>query len=141
MQLIKLALPALITLAGCAGTTTSNAPAGPVKVPAKITTVCALYERALTTTKAASLPAPLDIVIGCPGRTSLKSQMSRRERADAVRSALSAPLPVAARSSDIGRRLYQRMISRGVPVEIAERMTTTSEFKRALAARQIQQPL
>lgn len=135
MASYKLALPLLIALAGCSDTGTSTAQATPAQVSQKVTTVCAMYERAYTETKAALLPAPIDIVIGCPGRTSLKSQRSRLERATAVRTATAAPVPAAAGPDEYGTRLFQRMISRGVPVVVATRMTRTPEFKRALAAR------
>ncbi|WP_298857621.1 hypothetical protein [uncultured Sulfitobacter sp.] len=135
MHFFQFALPALILLAGCNSTSAPTMPTAPAEVSAKVTTVCALYERAYVETKAALLPAPLDIVIGCPGRTSLKSQMSRLENAAAFRRAAAAPLPAAASKSDVGKRLFQRMISRGVPVEVATRMTSTPEFSRALAAR------
>ena len=132
MKFYIFALPALFALAGCNSISTPPAPA---EVSAKVETVCALYECAYSETKAALLPAPLDIVIGCPGRTSLKSQMSRLENTAAFRRAASAPLPAAASDNDVGKRLFQRMISRGVPVDVVTRMTSTREFARALAAR------
>lgn len=135
MPFYKFALPVFVALAGCNSTGAPTAPAAPAEITPKVATVCALYERAYTETKAALLPAPLDIVIGCPGRTSIRSQMSRLENAAAFRAAASAPLPPAASASDVGKRLFQRMISRGVPVNVATRMTRTPEFKRALAAR------
>ena len=135
MRLYQLALPVLFALSACTDTAQPPEVATPAFVSAKVTTVCALYERALAETKAALLPAPLDIVIGCPGRTSLRSQRSAFERAAAVRTANAAPVPATAGTSDYGKRLFQRMISRGVPVQVATRMTTTREFKRALAAR------
>ena len=135
MKFYIFALPALFALAGCNSISTPPAPAAPAEVSAKVETVCALYERAYSETKAALLPAPLDIVIGCPGRTSLKSQMSRLENTAAFCRAASAPLPAAASDNDVGKRLFQRMISRSVPVDVATRMTSTREFARALAAR------
>ena len=135
MMSYKLALPLLVALAGCNSTGTPTAQSTPAQVSQKVTTVCAMYERAYTETKAALLPAPIDIVIGCPGRTSLKSQRGRLERAAAVRTATAAPVPATAGSDEYGTRLFQRMISRGVPVVVATRMTRTPEFKRALAAR------
>ena len=135
MHIYKFAVPFLLALAGCNSTTAPITPVAPAEVSAKVTTVCALYERAYSETKAALLPAPLDIVIGCPGRTSLKSQMSRLENATAFRAATSAPLPPAASATEVGKRLFQRMISRGVPVSVATRMTKTPEFGRALSAR------
>lgn len=135
MQLHTFALPLLLVLSGCSGIPLGNAPTTASLSSEKVTTVCALYERACTATRAASLPAPLDIVIGCPGRTSLKSQRSPFERSAAVKLATSVPVPTSAGDTDYARRLFQRMISRGVPVEVAVRMTGTRAFARALAAR------
>lgn len=135
MQIYKFALPALIALAGCDTTpSTPTAPATSGAVSAKVAAECTLLESAYVATKAKNLPAPSDIIVGCPGRVNLAPEMGRLEGVAAFRRAAAAPLPAAARDSRMGKILYQRMISRGVPLDVAVLMAATPEFAKAVAA-------
>lgn len=123
----------VVALSACTPTppTTSGSTSA---VSAAVATECALLERAYAATQASGQAALPDILVGCPGREGLRDSMGRFESASAFTRAGSAPVPAAAASSSVATGIFQRMIARGVPVDVATAMTSTAEIAAAVAA-------
>lgn len=123
-------LLALPLLAACA------APAAvppPAPAPAaRIAAECRLLEAASAETAARGLRAWPDVLVGCPGHEGLRDAMSLSQMTEATRAANAARLPDGART--FGPRadlVFRRMITRGVPLAVAEAMTARPEFAAA----------
>jgi hypothetical protein len=96
---------------------------------------CKLLEQAYKETRASGAVTHADILVGCPGYETWAETMTRKDNARAFRTAMGAKVPAeAAAFGKGGKILFQQMIARGVPPEIAMRMTTTKLFTAAARA-------
>jgi hypothetical protein len=124
-------LPLPLLLAACA---TPVAMPVPVPAPAdRIAAECRMLEAAQTETAARGLRAWPDILVGCPGHEGTANAMTLAQASAATRAANAARPPEAVRA--MGARadmVYRRMITRGVPVTVAEAMAATPEFAAAV---------
>lgn len=99
------------------------------------TSECYLLELAYRVTEAQNETAYSDILVDCPGYESWNFEMSTREYGLAVRNALSATKPEKVKAgTETATLLFQRMIKRGVPVDIAQGIVETRAFDKAVAA-------
>ncbi len=118
-------------LAACATPVALTAPA---PAPAdRIAAECRLLERAQAETGARGLTVWTDVLVGCPGHEGARNAMTLAQASDATRAANAADAPQAVRA--MGPRadmVFRRMITRGVPVSVAEAMVTTPEFAAAV---------
>jgi hypothetical protein len=129
-----LALP--LVLAACATPQAMPGPA-PIAIPAaatadRVAAECRLLERAQAETEARGLRAWPDVLVGCPGHEGLGNAMTLSQASGATRAANAARPPAAVRA--MGARaetLFRRMITRGVPVAVAEAVAGTPEFAAA----------
>ncbi|MCC5972195.1 MAG: hypothetical protein JJU15_19840 [Pararhodobacter sp.] len=106
---------------------------GPANLQDRITLECRMLERASTEISAGGQVPPSDILVGCPGHEDLRDTMSMAEMSAATRRANAARAPDGVRA--LGPRadqVFRRMITRGVPVAVAEAMTGTPEFTAAV---------
>lgn len=113
---------------------------GPVATVSPATTLqdrivreCRLLERASVEISARGQVSPSDILVGCPGHEAVRESMSMAEMSAATRRANTASAPQGLRV--MGPRadeVFRRMITRGVPVDIAEALTDSPEFAAAL---------
>jgi|GEM_PF-5329836 len=95
---------------------------------------CNLFELAYKVTLAQKDAAFTDILVDCPGYEGWEFQMTTRDNSNAFRDATSAQLPAKVQmGGDEAKALFQRMISRGVPLDVAEGMVDTRAFDKALA--------
>jgi hypothetical protein len=120
------ALALALLLAACGAG--PSAPPAPVD---RIATECRLLEAAQIETRARGLTDWPDVLAGCPGHPAT-SAMTLRQMSEATRAANAATLPAAARP--LGARadlIFRRMITRGVPPEVALAMTATPAFAAA----------
>lgn len=120
---MKTRLALLLTLSACA-----PAPAPTVAVPAegRLPAECALLAEA-----ARRMPSPhAGLSEGCPG-IAARDARHLREQMASLRAATSAPLPPGVAPSSRGETVFRRLITRGVPPEIAAPLTTTDDFRRA----------
>ena len=121
----------LLVACGAAPPATAPAPA-PVPLSDRIAAECRLLEAAQAETRARGLRAWPDVLAGCPDHPEARSAMTLPQMSDATRAANAATLPAAARA--LGPRadlVYRRMITRGVPVPVAEAMILRPEFAAA----------
>ncbi|MFY0596429.1 MAG: hypothetical protein JXQ85_08370 [Cognatishimia sp.] len=96
---------------------------------------CRLLELAYKVTLAQKDAAFSDILVDCPGYETWEFQMTTRDNSNAFRDAMGAQLPVKVQmGGDEAKALFQRMISRGVPLDVAEGMVDTRAFDKALAS-------
>jgi hypothetical protein len=119
-------LALLLLLAACGA-----APPAPPAPMDRVAAECRLLQDAHDETRARGLTAWPDVLAGCPGQTA-QPAMSLRQMSDATRAANAATLPAAARP--LGPRadlIFRRMITRGVPLAVAEAMTATPAFAAA----------
>ncbi|KPQ04721.1 MAG: hypothetical protein HLUCCA12_16350 [Rhodobacteraceae bacterium HLUCCA12] len=129
------ALMVLVLLASCGAPPGGgeHAADGRDGLHARIARECRLLERAHEAIAAQGAEAADDILLGCPGHEDLISSMSLSDMSAATRRANAAVLPDGLR--DRGARaetVFRRMITRGVPVAVAEALVTTPEFAAAL---------
>ncbi len=125
-----LAIPLL--LAACA-TAAPAPPPGPGPLAARIAAECRLLEAAQAETTARGLRAWPDVLTGCPGHAGAAPAMTMAQASDATRRANRATLPPAVAAAGArAETVYRRMITRGVPVEVAEAMTSSPEFAATL---------
>jgi hypothetical protein len=123
---VRAFLPLPLVLAACAT---------PVDVPApmdRVAAECRLLEVAHAETEARGLRAWPDVLVGCPGHEGEQNAMTLAQASDATRAANAATAPQAVRA--LGARadvVFRRMITRGVPVAVAEAMVATPEFAAA----------
>ncbi|MCC5986718.1 MAG: hypothetical protein JJT95_03485 [Pararhodobacter sp.] len=100
---------------------------------ARIAAECAMLERAQAETAARGLRDWPDVLVDCPGHEGLTPAMTMAQASEVTRLANAAALPETLREA--GPRadiVYRRMITRGVPLPVAEFMATTPEFAAAL---------
>lgn len=98
----------------------------------RIAAECAVLEAAYQTALEQGNAAPPDIVVGCPGRETLRDTMPLRAQSEALRRANAAVLPAGIAA--IGPRaevIYRRMITRGVPESVAAGMAGGRLFRVA----------
>ncbi len=128
---IILTLLALAPLA-CAPAAVPERPA-PADAAQRVATECVMLERAQAETEARGLRAWPDVLVGCPGHEGLVSAMSMAQASETTRRANAAALPEGLRGAGPrADQVYRRMITRGVPVAVAEAMAATPEFAAAL---------
>lgn len=96
---------------------------------------CGLYKAAYEITERAGVTPKQDILVDCPGYEHFKEQMTRRDNSRAFRKAMSTKVPDKAKAwGKKGKLYFQKMISRGVPPEVAVHIVEkTKHFERALA--------
>ncbi len=120
-----------LVLAACA--TPAMVPP-PAPTPAeRIAAECRLLERAQEETETRGLRAWPDMLVGCPGHEGLATAMTLAQASDATRAANAAPAPQAVKA--LGTRadmVWRRMITRGVPLAVAQAMVATPEFAAAV---------
>lgn len=124
------ALLALPLLAACAAA--APPPAAEAPPADRIATECRLLQAATVETAARGLRVWPDVLEGCPDHPEARGAMTLRQMSDATRAANAARLPEGARP--LGPRadlVFRRMITRGVPVAVAEAMTARPEFAAA----------
>jgi hypothetical protein len=124
-----LILPLL--LSACAAPVAAP-PAAPAPAD-RIAAECRLLERAQAETTARGLRAWPDVLVGCPEHDGLGNAMTLAQASEATRRANAARPPEAVQAR--GARadmVYRRMITRGVPVGVAEAMAATPEFAAAV---------
>lgn len=122
------ALLALPLLAACAAPVAAPPPPPGNRIAAE----CRLLEAAQAETAARALRAWPDVLVGCPGHEGARDAMSLAQMTAATRAANAARLPDGART--LGPRadlVFRRMITRGVPVTVAEAMVARPEFAAA----------
>lgn len=103
--------------------------------PKDIASECYLLELAYKVTKARKNTAFSDILVDCPGYENWTFEMSTRQNSIAFRKALNARKPKKIENgNETAIILFQRMITRGVPVDIAQAMVETRVFDNAVAA-------
>lgn len=96
---------------------------------------CQLLEEAYQKVKSSGAKAHNDILMGCPGYENWPGSMSKRDNRKAFGAATKAGRPAQVKAAGkAGKILFQRMIARGVPVEIAQAMAATPQFARAVAS-------
>jgi hypothetical protein len=104
---------------------------------AAIAAECRLAGAAHAATARALGQAPNSIGIGCPGRKGLADGATRKQDRQRFAAAAWTPLPEAAKPyGRTGKLIFQRMIARGVPPEIATKLAGTRDFEAAVAAAQ-----
>lgn len=97
-------------------------------------TECRLFELAYKVTLAQKDAAFSDILVDCPGYENWEFEMTTRDNSNAFRTATSAQLPLKVLAGgDPAKALFQRMISRGVPIDVAEGLVETRAFDKAVA--------
>ena len=126
-------LAVVVVLAGCAV---------PVVVPGRvevrtdragqILAECKMLEAAHARVRATTGAAPPDILVGCPGHEGLRDAMPLAAQTAALRAATAAqpPAPVQAAGPQ-GERVWRRMITRGVPVAVANEVAKGPMFRAA----------
>ncbi len=98
----------------------------------RIAAECRLLERAQSETEARGLRVWPDVLVGCPSHAGLGNAMTLAQASEATRAANAARPPETVRT--MGARadmVYRRMITRGVPVAVAETMAGMPEFAAA----------
>ena len=126
-------LSLVLMLAACA---TPVALPGPAPAPApadRITAECRLLERAQAETAARGLTVWPDVLVGCPGHAGTQNAMTLAQASQATRRANAARPPAEVQA--LGARadmVFRRMITRGVPVEVAEALAATPDFATAV---------
>jgi len=118
-----LALMVLMALAACATT-----PPPPDRA-ARMAAECRLLARAHAETAAGGLTAWPDILDGCPSHPDARSTMTMAQMSDATRAAnaLIPPPGLSPRADQVLRR----MITRGVPPQVALALLESPEFTAA----------
>ena len=96
---------------------------------------CRLFELAYKVTNTQKGAAFSDILVGCPGYEDWTSEMSIRQNSIAFQKAQNAQKPRKIETGSAAEKfLFQRMITRGVPVDIAQSVVETRVFAKAVAA-------
>lgn len=132
MRLIALA-PALasLALAACVSNTPASAPVPPEpSVEQRIAAECVLLGRAATMMASAGQPPHVGLNEGCPGVTDVDARPIEDQMAS-LRLANSARLPVGLVAGTRGEEVYRRMLTRGVPISLAEHLITSPQFAEA----------
>ena len=102
--------------------------------PKRMTAECHLLELAYMVTKAQKDVAYSDILVDCPGYENWTLEMSTRDFSLAFLQALNAERPPKVIDGGIpANTVFERMIRRGVPVDIAQGMVETRVFDKAVA--------
>lgn len=119
---------AMMVLAGCAASGAPDAPA-----PDRLTRIaaeCTLLARAHAQTAAQGARAWPDILEGCPTHPDARSEMTMAQMSNATRAAnaLSTPPGLSPRADQVLRR----MVTRGVPPEVALTLVQSPEFAAAI---------
>ncbi|MFN3647533.1 MAG: hypothetical protein ACK4S2_13635 [Gemmobacter sp.] len=113
------ALGWVVVLAGCAAPV-AVPPPGAGNREGRLAAECRLLEAAHAATAARLGQAPPDILVGCPGHEGRRDAMPLAAQSAALRVANAAALPpVVAAAGPAAARAYRRMISRGVPEDVA----------------------
>jgi len=140
-------IAAVLVVAGCSGGVVAPPAAVSPTVPgagavagagvgrdARIAAECRMLERAHSALIGARGTAPPDIVTGCPGHEGLRDAMPLAQQTRALRAANAAALPDEVRAGGRGaERIYRRMITRGVPEDLARDIARGPEFATAAA--------
>lgn len=114
-------------------------PGGPVLADqaGAIAAECKLLEAAHRSTAKAQGSAPTAILVGCPGHEGLVDDTTRKQDRQRFKAAMSTPVPEGAKAQGkMGKILFQRMIARGVPPEVAVSLAGGKAFTAAVAAAQ-----
>ncbi len=102
---------------------------------------CKLLNNAMETIALETGERDLQIVRGCPGFENITDTSPRFDNSDGFPRALRVSLPNgAAASGPIARRIYQKMIIRKIPREIADQQARTPQFLVAVNAATDSQP-
>lgn len=123
------------------GLAACGAPPQPLDAPhppmadraSRIAAECKTLEAAYTLMQGRGQVAPPDILVGCPGHEALRDTMPLKAQSAALRQANAAVLPPAVQAAGpAGARAFRRMITRGVPVDIANEVSQGALFAAAL---------
>ena len=129
MRHIALA-PALLSLAlaACVSNTPPEAPEPTAED--RIVAECALLDRAAAMMAAAGQPPHAGLSEGCPGIAETDARPVEAQM-ESLRLANSARLPVGLVPGTRGEEVYRRMLTRGVPISLAEHLITSPQFAAA----------
>ena len=95
---------------------------------------CRLFELAYKVTQVQKDAAFSDILVDCPGYESWEFEMSTRENSNAYLAAKDATLPAKVQAGGApAKAIFQRMIARGVPLDVAKALVETRAFDKAVA--------
>ena len=119
--MIALRLSPLVLAAACAMTAPQSDPAD------RLTTECALLSLAGTRMGENSHPG---LTEGCPGNTARDTRPLARQTAS-LRAANAAALPSGLTAGTRAEGVFRRMITRGVPPDLAAALTSDPAFERA----------
>lgn len=116
-----------LLLAACVTAAPRSAPAPSERVAAE----CALLARAGAAMAAVGTSAHAGLREGCPGETAVDSRPLARQTAS-LRAAGAAALPPGVPAGGRAEAVFRRMITRGVPVPVAVRLTADPLFAAAV---------
>jgi len=117
-----------LVLAACVSAAPAVPP--PPTGPARIAAECALLAQAASMMAAAGSPAHDGLSEGCPGTEARDTRPLSRQTAS-LREAGQAALPPAVTPGTRAEAVFRRMITRGVPVSLAIRLTEDPLFAEA----------
>ena len=130
---------AFVLALGACGAPAALPPAAPSAVravpdlAARIAAECALLEAAQAATAVTGRTPWPDVLAGCPGHARLRPVMTLPQMSAATRAANAAALPDSARG--LGPRadlVFRRMITRGVPPDVARALVSHPAFAAAV---------
>ncbi len=126
-------LASLLLLAGCAGSGVGQAAPESVRMSARVMAECRMLERAFRETQKLTGSKNYAIVQGCPGYENRRVSRGVFSGAGSFLSMSGASIPakVTARGA-AAIRLYRRMIARGTPAGVAQKISDSPEFKVAV---------
>ncbi len=116
----------LALLAGCAAPVPPRAPAPQDRIAAE----CALLGVAAQAMTASGTPAHDGLAEGCPGVTARDTRPLPRQM-ESLRAATAAGLPAGIAPGSRAEAVFRRLLTRGVPPELAVRLTADPAFAAA----------
>ena len=129
MRQITLA-PALLSLALAACVSTAPQTPREASPDARIAAECALLDHAAGMMSAAGQPPHAGLSEGCPGVAETDARPIEAQMAS-LRLANSARLPAGILPDTRGEEVFRRMLTRGVPISLAEHLITSPQFATA----------
>lgn len=128
----QLRLLPLLLLAACTFGRTPEPPPPPPEPTAeeRVAAECRLYDIAAQEMTTLEIAVPAGLREGCPGET-VRDTRPLAEQTAALRIASGAGLPPGVPAGDRAEVVFRRMITRGVPVEIAYLLAQEPAFREA----------
>ena len=122
--------PALLSLALSACVSTATQTPREASPDERIAAECALLSHAAGMMAAAGQPPHAGLTEGCPGVAETDARPIEAQMAS-LRLANSARLPVGLVAGTRGEEVHRRMLTRGVPISLAEHLITGPQFAAA----------